>query len=70
MCERWMVGAVRDPFNLAEEKLLFNFATDSDLRRWTPFQDKDVGGKSTVSLEPSRDDPVRALDSFWPESPE
>ena len=58
--------AVRDPFNLAEERLLFKFATDADLCRWNSFQDKDVGGKSTISLEASANDPVStALQSSY-----
>lgn len=56
--------AVRDPFNLAEERLLFHFASDADLQRWTKFQDKDLGGQSTVALEPSMDNPVRVLTLF------
>ena len=53
-----LTSAVRDPFTLAEEKQLFNFATELDLKRWQTFQDKDVGGKSTVTLDQSLDNPV------------
>ena len=51
---------MRDPFTLPEERMLFRFASEADLAIWDKFQDSDVGGKSTVSLNPSLDDPVRA----------
>ena len=58
-----LASAVRDPFTLAEEKQLFSFATELDLKRWQTFQDKDVGGKSTVTLDQSLDNPVILFDS-------
>jgi hypothetical protein len=55
--------AVNNPFMLAEERSLFNFTQETDFQRWKTFQDKDVGGRSTISLEPSVDNPVLPFSS-------
>lgn len=52
---------VNNPFTLAEERTLFKFTQEADFQRWKTFQDKDIGGKSTISLEPSLDNPGTAL---------
>ena len=64
--------AVQNPFSLGEERSLFKFTQEADFQRWRTFQDKDIGGKSTISIEPSLDHPVplhQPLALPWPYQP-
>ncbi len=49
--------AVQNPYQEGE-KLLYSFASQEDLKRWTVFSDHEYGGKSTAELALSDSEPV------------
>ena len=49
--------AVQNPYQEGE-KLLYSFASQEDLQRWTVFSDQEYGGKSTADLALSASEPV------------
>jgi hypothetical protein len=51
--------AAGNPF-LDAERMLFKFVGSEQLAAWKLFSDAELGGKSTVSLEPSQEFPVSA----------
>lgn len=41
--------------------MLYQFRAPEDLARWELFSDEELGGKSTISLQPSEERPVRCV---------
>ena len=56
-CESCVLLAVQNPYQEGE-KLLYSFASQEDLKRWTVFSDQEYGGKSTAELALSDSEPV------------